>query len=70
MAGATGFEPATLGFGDRCSTVEPHPYNLALTDSPDGRTLARRFHGRKPTYLAENAEKMQGANQIVWGICH
>ena len=26
MAGETGFEPATYGFGDRCSTVEPLPY--------------------------------------------
>lgn len=25
MAGETGFEPATYGFGDRCSTVEPLP---------------------------------------------
>lgn len=24
-AGETGIEPATIGFGDRCSTVEPLP---------------------------------------------
>lgn len=26
MAGVAGFEPATYGFGDRCSTVELHAY--------------------------------------------
>jgi hypothetical protein len=25
LAGETGFEPATSGFGDRCSTIEPLP---------------------------------------------
>ena len=25
MAGAEGFEPSTLGFGDRCSTAELYP---------------------------------------------
>ena len=28
LAGETRFEHATNGFGDRCSTVEPLPYNL------------------------------------------
>ena len=26
MAGAAGFEPTTLGFGDRCSTTELYPF--------------------------------------------
>lgn len=28
--GATGFEPATLGFGDQCSTTELHSYEEIL----------------------------------------
>lgn len=30
LAGETRFEHATSGFGDRCSTVEPLPFKVAL----------------------------------------
>ena len=36
LAGETGFEPATHGFGDRCSTVEPLPCLGGVTTPPDG----------------------------------
>ncbi len=43
MAGETGFEPATGGFGDRCSTVEPLPYAGAgdgtRTHTPRGQQI-------------------------------
>ena len=28
MAGVVGLEPTTDGFGDRYSTIEPHPYEI------------------------------------------
>ena len=31
MAGAAGFEPTTLGFGDRCSTTELYPFEHTNT---------------------------------------
>ena len=31
MAGAAGFEPTTLGFGDRCSTTELYPFIKTYT---------------------------------------
>ncbi len=34
MAGAAGFEPTTLGFGDRCSTTELYPFNKNIIIKP------------------------------------
>jgi hypothetical protein len=56
---ATGFEPATLGLGSRCSTTELHP-----PDSPD-YTTGPLPAGAFPAALALTGQNFRGA-PLIW----
>ena len=54
LAGETRFEHATSGFGDRCSTVEPLPYD------------AKYFNILYPFRQMNNRNKNQKIYQILY----